>query len=184
MLTEDAVRNALFSVLRGSDGWLKDRPDDADSVITADDIGIRSFGDGVEFDLYLGKRIEIKDSFDSDLGLPALGLNLHGQVDLMFDVDWHLGLSVSKADGIYFIVQGDSPELGVTLHVSTPELGAIGHIGFMELSAKGDAKDHSRFDGVFKLDLVDPNGDGRLTLSELSQANLANVIRADRKSVV
>lgn len=170
-VNETQVRDALFAAL-GSSGWLRDRNDDADTTIDENDIVVRQVVEagatvGFEFDLHLGQAVRIEQAGGLDLGLPSLGLELSGGVSAELAVSWHLGIGVTRSAGVYMASWADENEIQLGLTV-TPTLSATATLGFLQVDVEDDAQHPSRFIGEFKLDIADPDGDGRVTLADLA----------------
>lgn len=178
-----AVQQALYDALQPNSKlpWLRDRSDDENETIGLEDVLVNAdqAHAAVEFLMDLGQHLEYTEDIGLDLGLPSLGLTIDGGFQLALDVTWHLGLGISRDDGIYFTTSGSQPEIVVNVTVSTPNLSATGKIGFLQLAVKDDAAQASSFGGTFKLDLNDPNRDGKLTVAELASISPSEVITAD-----
>src|SRR5262249_53023306 len=63
-------------------------------------------------------------------------------------------------------------ELRVGVDVTVPGLNANGTLFFLALNAQDDPANPSHFGGAFLVDLRDPTGDGKLTLSEFASGGL------------
>jgi hypothetical protein len=121
----------------------------------------------IQFNLKLQKELPISRNIDFDIGLPALGLDVTGKVDLKLGFEFDFSFGVSKDDGFYFDTS-TANELEVFFTAAIPGLNAKGELAFLALRVKDDADDPSLFDGRFLVDVTDPNDDGRLTFSEFS----------------
>ncbi len=69
-----------------------------------------------------------------DLGIPGLGLETEGEIQL--NVDWalDLGFGLNFTDGFYLDI-GKERELQINATVTTPGLGITGRLGFLQIEA-------------------------------------------------
>ena len=69
-----------------------------------------------------------------DLGIPGLGLETEGNIQL--DVNWalDLGFGINFADGFYLDI-GKQSEFELPRPVTTPGLGVTGRLGFLQIEA-------------------------------------------------
>jgi hypothetical protein len=156
-------------------GLLRDGADAGDDV-NLDDIQLTSSSEDVSFAMHLGQDLSLLSvPIDFDIGLPALGLEVDGDVDVRLGWGFQMGFGVSRSDGVYFDTDardaaGNSiPELAVDLEVTAPSLSAVGSLAFLRLQAKDDETAPSRLAGQFTIDVRDPgDDDDRLTFAELA----------------
>ncbi len=174
--SDDAVRQALFEVFGPAGlGLLRDGADSGADV-DLDDIQIVSTAEDVSFAMRLGQDLSLLTvPIDFDIGLPALGLEVDGDVNVRLGWDFLMGFGVSRSDGVYFNTAAkdnagnSAPELTVDLEVTTPNLTAIGSLGFLQLQARDDETEPSRLAGRFTVDVEDPeDNDDRLSFAELA----------------
>lgn len=160
----------VFETWTDVDEWpsAQDAWDDLNSWISA--------AHGFEFALDLGGDYEFGFG-DVDLGLPVLGLEIEEELTAAFAWSLFLGMGVNLDDGFYFkLAPNDGEEIGLDLSVSLPsEVEA--RLGFLTATATNlnDAEygvDYQDFFARFSADLDDANGDGKLTFSEIPNANL------------
>lgn len=119
--------------------------------------------------------------FDIDAGLPGLGLDVSGQATtgLQIQTNLNFGLDLSNFD--FFVrTNGAQPELKVAVGF-TPQIDAQGQLGF--LSARVTSRTVAgaspfQVRGEVSLDLNEPSGDGRLTLTELGSTPLNQLVSA------
>ena len=209
-----SFRQVLFDVIGpGGIGWLGDT--NGNGSITMDDIGftatdklgvtktitnpfadINSNTDAVQFNILLKKDILTFD-FDPnlDLGIPALGLNVDGQVTGHVGFQFGFGFGISRSKGVYF--DFDRPDdMKVDLVVDVSHLSAQGRLAFLQLDVTpmgaGDlAPDElsrsqitlngstqqaiNALKGQFTINLTDPGStpDGKVTLSEIASNPMA-----------
>ena len=113
-----------------------------------------------------------------DLGIPALNLQVDGDVNIRLGFDVQFGFGVSKADGFYLDTSAEN-EMAVQFEVTIPNFDATGNLFFLQLEAKDHPATPSKFKGAFGIDLKDPSGDGKLTYGEFSGGvNFGDVIAA------
>lgn len=181
------VRQRIFEALGpGGLNWLLDRT--GDHQVTADDVGITPSNpnlttDAIQIDVKLGKSmtpVDIPVGFD--IGLPLLGMQVDGNVQLSTGFSIDLGVGISKTKGVYLDTTRTN-ELSVSIEARLPGLSATGTLGFLQLQVKDRAGDPTVFAGTFGIDLVDPGtgaeNDGRLALAEIgSLPSFASVIDA------
>src|SRR5262249_26113623 len=124
--SDDAVRQALFEVFGPAGlGLLRDGPDTGADV-NVGDIQLVSTPENGSFAMHLGQNLSLLSvPIGFDIGLPALGLAVDGNVNVRLGWDFLLGFGVSRADGVYFntAAKNDAgnpaPELTVDLDVTT-----------------------------------------------------------------
>jgi Ca2+-binding RTX toxin-like protein len=165
------VQQALFDAV-GPDGIniLKDS-DDIGIDIGINDIKVDTT-DGVKFDLNLGTTKPLLDiPLETDIGLPGLGLSVTGEAEAKFDFNLALGFGVNKTDG-FFLDTSKDKELSINLDASLSELTAKGSLGFLQM---GVIDKGSKLNAGFSVDLKDPNGDDKLTASELTSLKLTSL---------
>ena len=161
--TASVIRQALFEVVGpGGLDFLRDA--DEDGFITQDDILVEfsdTDGDGSNDDqldvaLVLGRQATLVDvPIDFDLGLPALGLSVDGQVQLSLGFVWNLAFGVSRDDGFYLNVAAPA-ELALVLEARIPDLRARGNLLCFQL----DVADEDADDNPLTVDL-DLDQDGK-----------------------
>jgi hypothetical protein len=180
--THLVIRQALFDAF-GPDGEniLQDNPlqdEECDEQVTICDVimtvtdedGVPENGfDDVHFAVSLADPgVTIAVPIDVDFGLPALGLEVTGQVQLELGYEWDLAFGVSRAQGFY-IDTSKGEELRLNLRASIPGLEAEGRLGFLQV----DAVDlGSVFDATLAVNLRDPVAIGppnRLTFNDLGR---------------
>ena len=167
------IQSALFDAL-GPSGldWLGDT--DGDTDIDADDIVIAPANpdastDEIAFDILLNPSVSVLDeSLGLELGLPALGLDVSGDIQADLGFTWNLGFGVSREKGVFFDTTMQD-ELTAGLDVTLPDASATGTLGFLQVDVEDRESDPTSFGLDFAVDLLDPNGDdGRLTIAELT----------------
>ncbi|MEZ6119771.1 MAG: calcium-binding protein [Pirellulaceae bacterium] len=136
---------------------------------------------GVQFGVRFGQglaSVALPTDFDFDLGLPGfpLGLELNG--GLQFDLGWSLamGFGVTEDDGFFFDSSSEKElNVGISVNMTSPtnasEPWATGSLGFLEAKARLISGQSNGISGSVGVDVADPNDDGKLTFTELSQGN-------------
>jgi ELWxxDGT repeat protein len=212
LVTTDAagVRSAVFQALGPLGlGWLRDI--NGDGSLDIDDVLIRAFDlvdgelvqldgglgainagtDTVQFDISLGSTLlDFVTDLEGDLGIPALGFNIDGMLNVSADFEFDLGFGVSLTDGVFFNV-ADPSELQLSFDAEIMELAASANLGPLQVDVRqmqhgelteeeiaqrqvtlGDAPNQqvieavNAFRGAFIVNVGDPNNDGRLALDE------------------
>ena len=172
MLTDsppvDSVRQGLFDVLGPSglnllDKDFRDAGNDnlPDAAATLDDVVlvVSQGGDRVQFNVRLKQALTVVDTpIAFDVGLPALGLEVEGDVRLRLGYEFTLGIGVSVDQGFYVDTSLQN-ELLVELEGQIPGMTATGHLGFLRIDVADNALQPSRLAGTFAIDLVDPSDD-------------------------
>jgi len=149
----------LFFELLGPDGinLLLDTNDD--EAVTIEDIGFTIQVDEndqfVQWDLKIGHKLQqvVGVDIDLDLGIPGLGIDIDGPVELWLGWDLDLKLGVSTKDGPYLDIS-DNDDLKLELAVELPT-SITGKLGFLQLDAEsllGEGK--YPLHAVFAVDLV------------------------------
>ncbi|HLO19184.1 MAG TPA: calcium-binding protein, partial [Sphingomicrobium sp.] len=169
------VQDAIFSALGSPDLNLlvlnkdfNDQDGDAlpDPAPNARDVAYSSTPDQVQFDLVLHSDLVASTvPIDFDIGLPALGLDVDGNVKLMVGFDLAFSFGVNKRLGFY-LDTSRANELSIGANITVPGLNANGNLFFLSLNAKDNPNDPSHVGANFVVDLKDPNRDGKLTLTE------------------
>ena len=168
----DAVRQALVrrARVRRASNILADTT--GDNQVTIDDVGVTTTNDQVQFNLELAQTLAtVNVPLDFDLGLPAVGLEVNGGVQL---ADWATTItSVSASTAKTSISTRRVPnELVVQAVASLPNTSATGRLGPLELTAVDDPVHPSAFDAMFTVDFVDPfDSSNKITLSELESSS-------------
>lgn len=131
-----------------------------------------SAADGFEFALDLEGEYELGFG-DVDLGLPVLGLEIDDELTAAFAWSLFLGMGVNLNQGFYFkLAPDDGEEIALDLSVSLPD-EVQANLGFLTATATNhNAGDYQDFFARFAADLDDGGGDGKLTFSEIPNADL------------
>jgi hypothetical protein len=111
-----------------------------------------------------------------DLGIPGLGLETEGAIDMQIDWELQFGFGLSGEDAFYIDISDDS-ELQVDIEVTLPDAALTGRLAFLQLRGE-DAG--TRLGLGFAIDIhnrLDEN-DGRLALQELGSIGLGILVAA------
>jgi Ca2+-binding RTX toxin-like protein len=168
---------------------------DFESVLVRLDVSQGDFsGDYLNCDGLPAGHECLEKTVPLDIGIPGLSLRAATPGDgPSVQIGWrlHLAFGVSRNDGFFFDTKdGDpQPELAVGLNFALPsEMNA--QLAFINISAKNCTNDQTidcdasapapgavppAFGGSFKIDITSPSSDGRLRLSDLSDASLDNL---------
>ena len=127
------------------------------------DLSLDSSAGTVDLHLPLGATYAVAADIDFDLGLPALGLELEGGVEASLEWAIDIGVGINPTDG-FFVDTTDSNEIELSAEVTLPDAELTGTLGLFQITV---ADQGSRLEGNFAVDLLEPSGDGKLTLSEI-----------------
>lgn len=128
---------------------------------------------GLTVNLRLARTLALLDTtqnpIDFQIGVPGFGLQVDGNVVLSLGFDWKFGFGVDLTHGFYFntAAPASAPELTIFFRAEIPGLHASGQLFFLQLDVMDDPEAPSFFEGAFRVDLKDPNHDGKLTVAEL-----------------
>ena len=131
---------------------------------------------GLVVNVRLAKSVALLDTtqnpIDFDIGVPGFGLEVDGNVVVSIGFDLKFGFGFNKEDGFFFNTESpaDDPELVIEFKAEIPGLHAAGELLFLQLDVQDDADDPSHFTGFFRVDLTDPNHDGKLTFAEITSS--------------
>ncbi|MEA5540321.1 DUF4347 domain-containing protein [Limnoraphis robusta Tam1] len=143
------------------------------------------------FDITVAKEFNLANiDLDADLGLPGLGIDVDGSVDLNFDYQFNLGFGISQEFGFFIDTEKTNFTAGVDLGLSD-DFQATGNLGFLQLDLVNDEENPTAVIADFTLGLNDiddedsNNGENsdeeedldgdRLTSTELSNASFDDI---------
>jgi Ca2+-binding RTX toxin-like protein len=141
----------------------------------------------IEWDMDLGGIVFDMDAgIDFDIGIPGLGLETKG--DLNLDINWALdfGFGINATDGVYFkLFDPNQPELRFNVLATLDDAELIGQLGFLQLAITEDGNDGGKIDPTyllasFAVDLQNKLDaqDDHLSFSELSKLKITPKIAA------
>jgi len=184
----DLVKQAFWNVL-GKPGLnlLVDAAGDAIGSGEDIDIECQSINGEVVllFNIRLSQTLAVVDTQANpialDIGIPAMDLEIDGNVKVEIGYTLNLLFGISTADGFFFDTNGlndvsaaDDLELTVFFRATVPGLSATGNLLFLQaqvsdesdgLDALGAPRLSTYFEGHFSVDIFD--ADGRLSFSEM-----------------
>ncbi|MCT7970157.1 proprotein convertase P-domain-containing protein [Laspinema sp. D1] len=174
--TPELIQDSLFEIL-GTKGLNLLKDGDKSGAIDRNDIAIvgdPNANNFLQWDMTLGGNFTVDEKIAFDLGLPALGLEVDGGVNV--DLGWELdfGFGLNQKEGFYFALSEDTadPELTVTLDASLPGFEATGNLGFLKLDVKDRGvetavntgsttpKSATQFNAKFAIDLFEEGATG------------------------
>jgi Ca2+-binding RTX toxin-like protein len=180
--------------LMGTSGLNLLQDSNNDGVITQDDINLTTnIGEAgtttqnisMEWDMDLGGEVlSTGAGIDFDLGIPGLGLETKGDVNL--DIGWALdfGFGINGTDGVYFkLFDPSQPELHFDVLASLNDAELIGKLAFLQLNITQDETEPTYLLASFAVDLykqgdTEDNYDKHLSFSELGQIRINPLIAA------
>jgi Ca2+-binding RTX toxin-like protein len=176
---EDIV-SVLLTELMVEIGFLSDDFDISRSGNFADDVDLKD--SWIQWDLTLGGTVEDASADISlDLGIPGLGIETSGDIDMGIDWEMGFGFGLSYAQGAYLDLEGE--ELLFDVLVTVPDAEIKGTLGFLQLVAKDNGDTHLA--ASFGVDVVNSMRDGaaafpdRLGFSDLSKMDFKVGIAAE-----
>jgi len=200
--TSNIVSELLFDLLaseeQGADpngpalGLLLDGNGDGQVTIedvaftgNVDEVGIPRSESFVQWNLKLGTPpLAVSSDIGFDIGLPGLGLETDGDVNLLLGWELDLGFGISGSDGFYLDIS-DSSELEVFADVDIAGLELTGSLAFLQLRAVDenvDEDDETTGLGLtFGIDVFNQReeDDERLGLTELGGFGIRAGIAAE-----
>lgn len=202
--TGAALQTALW-LATGPTGLniLKDR--DGSGTVTIDDVEFVNMDleqdgkvDQVEFYLDLGQDLTVLNTpIDFDIGLPGLGLDVEGDLEILLGYEWNLSFGVSNRYGFYLLTE-EEDEISIDLEIRTPDLEARGELAFLQIDVADedadsnpnndgidvdmDGRDPSSFTAGLTVDFLDPFDDpedpidtGKMTETEIEKVFLGDI---------
>ncbi|RIK74487.1 MAG: hypothetical protein DCC68_22985 [Planctomycetota bacterium] len=158
----DAMQQVLFDAF-GPEGLnlLRDKNNSGTITInditrTERDVNDDNENDQTEWDMILGTDIALLDiPVQFDIGLPGLGLEVDGSVEVKVGFEWMLTIGNGRDEG-YYLTTDKEDEITVYVRADIPDLRASGDLLFLRLEASDeDADDNPNNDGL------DADGDGK-----------------------
>ena len=179
--SENFISQKLFDLLGPSGlNLLLDSPDTG-SGISATDIVLSTNADQVgvppdqvflQWDMRLGSTlVDVGTGIDFDIGLPRLGLETTGAIDLNIAWDLDFGFGLDFTDGFYLVIDDES-ELEVNVDVTVPGGGITGKLGILQVDAVDNGNTHLAV--AFGIDVFNRRdlADGKLSFAELPSIGL------------
>ncbi len=141
-----------------------------DTTYTKDDIYI-------EWDMHLGQSYNLGTGINFDLGIPGLGIETKGEINVTLTWDLDFGFGISFADGPYLIVD-DPDELKLTIDVDLTGVSLTGKLAFLQLSATVVDDD---FSASFAVNIKNEQdaSDRNLSFTEIGSIGLEALLAAN-----
>ena len=118
----------------------------------------------IEWDLNLGSTlVNAPLDIGFDLGIPGLGLETEGDLNILIDWALDLGFGLDFNDGFYLKTE-DADELLFNAEVTLPDAAITGTLGFLALTGENTTLDFGEF------------GDKTTTLGATFKVDISNVI--------
>ena len=149
-----------------------------DDLFGADVVDVSLENDMLSFDLTISESAGLEDvALDAEVGLPGLGLETQGSLDVGANFNADLGFGFDLNQRELFIDTASAEELRLELAATLEALEADATLGYLQLDVETNDNPNG-LDLGFGIDLSDAEGDnnGQLTLSELSTAAIAELI--------
>ena len=130
----------------------------------------------IEFALDVGYNFQTAAALNADFGIPALGVDIDGEVEANFGYGLNLGFGLSETEGFFI----DSETTGFNIAVGagvSDDFEATGSVGFLGIAAANRVDDDGEgvtggsidFDVTLK-DLDDSDDTTRVSVSEITEA--------------
>lgn len=158
--------------------------DQNQKITSSDEIKLEITEDYAQFNIRMADElVDFSVPIDFSAGVAGLGLDVEGviEVHLGYVFEFGLGVNFNEAE-FYFDTSGaiaGGDEFQLTIDATAPGLDAEGVLGFLQLNVNdvldyapdwrtsGSGSRPSGLFGAFAVDLKDPSGEGRLTISEI-----------------
>lgn len=179
------IKTGLFNALNGA-GLLLDSAD-AGTGISDSDIIVNDNAKEITFDFKIGKKFAPNFSTEGEsFGLPALGFNLEGgisaNVNFEFDVGFGVDDSTNDEQAVFLKTlpasASNANEFRANLAArlrdqNNKPIEFSGNLGFLNLTATDTTPTNkNNINGNFEVDFKDPNNDGRIRLSEITNVSV------------
>jgi len=156
----------------------------------------------IEWDMTLeGNLVDESFGINFDLGIPGIGLETEGDIDVDIRWQFHLVFGLSFADGFYLRIGEEDrsaeeqlPELVFDVSVSTDSLEATGRLAFLELNATNSVDGEgttlpTQLAATFVVDIfeqgaVDLEDASKLTFSEIGQMGFIPALAATAETTL
>lgn len=159
---------------------------DVSSIETAIELAIRRLvgvaGDYVKVDLsrptdirfslkFAGAPINETVQTETDIGLPALGIGLDAELNVIGTYDFQLDFVVSVVDGVYIDTSTESFVINLDVDMNGNASGRLGFVA-VDVTAMPSNPACGAFHAQFNIGLKDPSGGNKLKLNELDDGGL------------
>jgi Ca2+-binding RTX toxin-like protein len=174
------VKKVIFDTLgKGPDGLdlLVDADDPEQSIDRWEDVDVTCNDNQITFKLRLAQSLGLIDTTANpiafDLGWPALGLEVDGNVIVEAGYDLLLHFGLNPTQGFFVYTEHDDPELSIELNATIPGLHASGRLGLLQLDVEDDDENPTELSASFTVDIRDPNDDDdKLTFADLTSGGV------------
>ncbi len=120
---------------------------------------------------FTGAPINEAVQTETDIGLPALGIGLDAQMNVVGSYDFRLDFVVSVIDGVYIDTSNESFIVNLDVGMSGTASGRLGFVA-VDVTAQPSNPACGAFHAQFSVGLKDPSGDAKLKLNELDDGGL------------
>jgi Ca2+-binding RTX toxin-like protein len=133
-----------------------------------------------------GQLLGLGAEIDFDLGIPGLGIETAGDVELTIDWALQLGIGIDFVDGFYLDVSS-TEELLLEVLVTAPGLAVTGQLGFLQIQARErtvadatqqnavDAAEETHLGATFTIDIEDGRATDATDAEHLGFAELGGL---------
>ncbi|MBL8385220.1 MAG: exo-alpha-sialidase, partial [Burkholderiales bacterium] len=181
---QNYISQQLFDLLHNHLHILADRNDDGHVTIAdialdtnVDDAGVAPEDVYMQWNLKLGGvLVDAGVGLEFDLGVPGLGFETRGSLDITGDWQFDLGFGVGISRGGFYIDVSDTNELEVNLDVDLTGAGLTGKLAFLQLDADtnvdGDGNPLTGLGATFGVDVRNGKGGSRLAIGDLGDIEI------------
>ena len=120
---------------------------------------------------FTGAPINESVQTETDIGLPALGIGLDAQLNVIGSYDFRLDFVVSVVDGVYIDTSTEAFVVNLDVDMQGTASGRLGFIA-VDVNARPSNPACGAFHAKFNIGLKDPSGDNKLKLNELDDGSL------------
>ena len=120
---------------------------------------------------FSGAPIHESVQTETNIGLPALGIGLDANLNVVGSYDFRLDFVVSVIDGVYIDTSNESFVVNLDVNMNGSASGRLGFIA-VDVNAKPSNPACGAFHAQFNIGLKEPSGDNKLKLSELNDGGL------------
>lgn len=201
-VSADPISTILFDLLGPGGLNLLLDSDDAGTDVTVADIryrtnistpGVALEDTFLDWDFKLGSTLlNAGAGIGFDVGIPGLGLETKGEINLTIAWELAFGFGMNYDDGFYLDIGDDADELGdddvelqLDVDLTVPGGGITGTLGFLQLSAEDDTDDgdglYTHLGATFGIDIFNKSvpSDTKLGFSELGKISIDAKIAAE-----
>jgi Ca2+-binding RTX toxin-like protein len=171
-LAATTVQDALYKAL-GPQGlnWLA-KLDPSGGSSEANYVQLQQSSGNIHYLLKLHQDLKaLSTSAAIDLGLSGLGLSINGDASISAGFDATLGFGLSQQYGFY-VDSSDTASVGFGAQfLTTPGASITATLGFLQFQVTNPQPQTPQLSGKLSLGLNNPEGTGRLSLSDLSSTS-------------